>query len=89
MDHFLVYFLGQCAIFGKQSARYSLTGPNLGTVAFIEVRSTTGKLERRARDYANSGPVTEESKNPISLLVLVSSTACVYVASHAALILAL
>ena len=86
MDDFLLYFLGQRSIFGKQSEQYILTGPNIVTVAFIKVRTTTGKLERRARDHANSSPVTEESKDPISLLILVPSAACVHVASHTTLI---
>jgi protein transport protein YIF1 len=57
-------------------------------VAFLKICPTARKLQRRARYHANCCTITKESKNAISLLILIPSAAPVHVDPHTDLIFA-
>jgi hypothetical protein len=90
MDNFLLHLLGQRSVFGKHVLSIVCwTSPNSTLVTFFKICPTSGKLERRERDNANSSTVAKEPKDPISLLILVPSTALIHVDSHTDLIFVL
>jgi hypothetical protein len=83
MDYIFVHFLGQRSIFGKYfMEQVLLMNPNTHIVAVFEVCSSARKFERRERDDANSSAITKESKDPISLRILVPPTIAIHVDPH-------
>jgi hypothetical protein len=57
-------------------------------VTVFEIRAPSRKLKWRERNNANSSTISKESKDPISFLILVSSTALVHVDPHTDLMFA-